>query len=80
MGKNYKPELDKLVSKETVNFGRQRLNVCVYIYDEIYKRLQISREFRSVKEDFWRFSNVGRYTKEEMVGILPLIQKAIEIM
>jgi len=50
----------------------------VYSYNEGAKKLQISRENKA-QEDY-RFSKLGRLSKEEAEGILPLMQEAIKEM
>jgi len=53
-----------------------KIVVSVYSYNKGAKKLQISRETQNAEGET-RFGKLGRMTKEEIEGILPLIQEAI---
>ncbi|MBD3380188.1 MAG: hypothetical protein GF408_06980 [Candidatus Omnitrophica bacterium] len=75
----YDKELDvSLFSKAWENDG-ERLTVSVMSYNEGAKKLQISRENQNAQGEM-RFAKLGRMTKEEVEGILPLIQEALQHM
>ena len=56
------------------NFGK--IVVSVYAYNKGQKKLQIARENKTPEGEF-RFTKLGRMTKEEITGILPLIQEVL---
>ncbi len=59
--------------------GTQRLIISVYICEDGGTRLQISRESKSIEGDF-RLAKLGRFSKKEAEGIIPIIQEALSIM
>ncbi len=72
----YDASLDEsLFSKAWENEG-MKIVVSVYSYNKGAKKLQISRETQNAEGET-RFGKLGRMTKEEIEGILPLIQEAI---
>lgn len=72
----YDASLDsKLFSKPYESEG-QRIVVSVYSYNNGPKKLQISRESEDADGNP-RFAKLGRMTKEELEGVLPLIQEAL---
>ena len=75
----YDSELDKKSFSKAEETESGRLTVSVYSYNQGIKKLQISRENRDPQGDF-RFSKLGRMTKEEAEAILPLFQEAIKNM
>jgi hypothetical protein len=75
----YDSSLDqKVFSKEWVT-DRERLTVSVYSYNNGPRKLQITRENKD-KEGNYRFTRLGRLSKEEIDAILPLIQEAVGAM
>ena len=73
----YDSSLDEsLFSKSWENEG-MRIVVSVFSYNKGAKKLQISRETQNAEGEY-RFGKLGRMTKEEIEGILPLIQEATE--
>ncbi len=75
----YDSSLDKqLFSKAWENEGT-RIVVSVYSYNNGAKKLQISRENQGPEGDY-RFSKLGRLTKEEAEAVLPHIQEALGSM
>ena len=53
--------------------------VSVYSYNNGAKKLQIVREVKDRNGEF-SFAKLGRLTKDELTGILPLIQEASSVM
>ncbi len=74
----YDSTLDNKLYSKSIETELSRLTVSVYSYNEGAKKLQISRENKA-QEDY-RFSKLGRLSKEEAEGILPLMQEAIKEM
>ena len=75
----YDSNLDeKLFSKFWEN-DTGKIVVSVYSYNNGPKKLQISREIKD-REGKSNFAKLGRLSKEELGGILPLIQEAAAIM
>ena len=72
----YDSSLDqKLFSKSWEGAGDSKLTVSIFSYNNGAKKLQISRENQDA-EGQWRFSKLGRMTKEEFQAVLPLMQEA----
>jgi len=71
----YEPDLDKKVFYETKEFENTRITIGVFSYNDGEKKLQLTRE--NMVQDEWRFSKLGRMTKEEIEIVLPLIQTAL---
>ncbi|OGW91081.1 MAG: hypothetical protein A3D28_01770 [Omnitrophica bacterium RIFCSPHIGHO2_02_FULL_63_14] len=72
----YDSNLDeKLYSKPWDGDGT-RIVVSVYSYNKGMKKLQISRESANAEGEY-RFGKLGRMTREEVEGILPLVQEAL---
>jgi len=75
----YDNSLDaQLFSKSWENEG-SKIVVSVCSYNNGVKKIQIVREIKD-REGQFTFAKLGRLAKEEMLGILPLIQEALEIM
>lgn len=72
--------LDKELFGEEVSFDTTKIRVSVMSYNEGVKKLQISRENLNPETGDWRWSKLGRMNKEEVVAILPLIEKAVSKM
>ena len=75
----YDSNLDEKLFAEVQELGETRITVAVFSYNQGQKKLQLSRE-NNISEEEWRFAKLGRLTKEEVEGILPSIQKALEAM
>lgn len=75
----YDPDLDKDLFSEKWEGERTRISVGLFSYNQGPKKVQITRENKD-NDDNFRFTKLGRLTKEEVEGILPLIQKALEQM
>lgn len=74
----YDAALDEELFKESKEFEGTRINVSVFSYNGGEKKLQLGRE--NISNENWRFSKLGRMTKEEAEAVLPAIQKALENM
>lgn len=74
----YDAALDQELFKESKEFEGTRINVSVFSYNGGEKKLQIGRE--NISNENWRFSKLGRMTKEEAEAVVPAIQKALEQM
>lgn len=75
----YNAELDESLFSKSHENESGRITVSVYSYNKGAKKLQIARETRDSEGGF-RFSKLGRLTKEEIISILPFIQEASEVM
>lgn len=72
----YDSSLDKQTFAKSFEFENTKITVCIYSYNNGPKKLQISRENMDA-EGGWRFSKLGRMTKEEFQGVLPYMQEAL---
>lgn len=72
----YDSSLDKQVFAKSFESDSTKLTVSVYSYNSGPKKLQISRENMDA-EGQWRFSKLGRMTKDEFQAILPHLQEAL---
>jgi len=75
----YDPGLDEAVFSKSWEGETGRLTVAVYSYNKGTKKLQITRENRDMEGDF-RFTKLGRMTKEEVGAIIPFIEEALKHM
>ncbi len=75
----YDNSLDEQLFSESWENDSQRLTVNVYSYNKGAKKMQINRENKDQQGEF-RFAKLGRLTKEEVEGILPLMQQALKKM
>lgn len=73
----YEASLDEQVFAKAWENDAGRLVVGVYSYNGGPRKVQIRRE---PKEEAGRpsFAKLGRLTKEELQGILPLLQEALD--
>ena len=72
----YDASLDKQVFAKSFETDATKVTVCVYSYNNGPKKLQISRENMDA-EGQWRFSKLGRMTKDELQGIMAHLQEAL---
>jgi hypothetical protein len=72
----YDRNLDVESFRETKEFGETRITVSVYSYNNGPKKLQVVRE-NHASDDEWRFTKLGRLSKEEAETIIPVMQKAL---
>ncbi len=56
-----------------------KIVVSVYSYNKGLKKLQISREIKD-KEGNYSFAKLGRMSKDELTGVLPIMQEALSAM
>jgi hypothetical protein len=72
----YDPSLDEELFAKAWEYDAGRLVVGVYSYNGGQRKVQIRRE---LTEQVGRpsFAKLGRLTKEELQGILPLLQEAL---
>lgn len=56
-----------------------KIVVSVYSYNKGPKKIQIVREIKD-KNGEYAFAKLGRLIKEEAIGVLPLIQEALNNM
>ncbi len=75
----FDPELDKTLWSEEKELENTKLSVSIKQYNEGTKKIQISRENANAEGEY-KFSKLGRMTKEEAEAIAPMLQKAIENM
>jgi len=75
----YDSSLDEQVFTKAWESEASRVTVSVYSYNKGPKKIQITRENRDSEGNF-RFTRLGRMSKEELEGVLPLIQEALAAM
>jgi hypothetical protein len=75
----YDASLDECLFTKSYENERERLTVSVYSYNKGAKKLQITRENKD-KNDEFRFTRLGRMSKEELLVVLPLVQEALKVM
>lgn len=73
----YDPNLDVKVYSEEVELENSKLIISAMSYDEGIKKLQIGREKQDAEGNY-KFSKLGRLTKEEVEKIIPLLEKVKE--
>jgi hypothetical protein len=74
----YDATLDVASFKEVIDFQNTRISVGVYSYNGAPKKLQVTRENQIDAQ--WSFTKLGRMSKEEAQGVVPIMIKAIEAM
>ena len=75
----YDSSLDEQLFSKPWESEGARITVSVYSYNKGLKKIQIVRENSDPSGNF-RFTKLGRISKEEMEAILPLIQEALTHM
>ena len=75
----YDASLDEKLFSKFWETELDRLTISVFSYNKGLKKMQISRTSKD-KEGELKFSKLGRLTKEEVEGILPLIQEAVSFL
>ncbi|HNX90662.1 MAG TPA: hypothetical protein PKY78_06645 [Candidatus Omnitrophota bacterium] len=77
----YDSKLDECLFTESweKENGADTITVSVYSYNKGAKKLQITRAGKD-KNGELRYGKLGRMSKDEIEGILPIIQKAIQKM
>jgi len=75
----YDSSLDEQIfSKEWEEEG-EKIIVSIYSYNKGPKKLQITREVKD-REGKYTFTKLGRLSKQEIEGIMPLIKEAMPLM
>jgi len=72
--------LDIELFGDEVKFETSKIRVSIMQYNEGMKKLQISRENLNQEDGSYRWTKLGRLTKDEATAVLPLIEKAIKEM
>ena len=72
----YDASLDKQVFFKSHEADGTKITVSIYSYNNGPAKLQLSRENQDA-EGQWRFSKLGRMTKEEIQAVLPLLQEVV---
>jgi hypothetical protein len=72
----YDNTLDEQIFNKSWDGESTRVNVSIYSYNNGPKKLQITRENRLADGDF-RYVKLGRLSKDEIEGILPIIKEAL---
>ncbi len=75
----YDSNLDQNLFSKAWETDELKITVSVFSYNNGSKKLQISRETKDSNGNF-RFAKLGRMLKEEVEGILPFIQEALQNM
>jgi hypothetical protein len=75
----YDKSLDIEVFKEVKEFEGTRITVGVFSYNGGEKKMQVGRENQDSTNE-WRFSKLGRMTKDEVQAVVPVMMKAVESM
>lgn len=75
----YDSNLDSQLFSRFWENSTGKIAVSVYSYNNGPKKLQIAREIKD-KEGNFTFAKLGRISKDEIQGILPLIQEALAVM
>ena len=75
----YDKSLDVEMFKEVKEFDGTRVTVGVFSYNGGEKKLQLGRENQDASSE-WRFSKLGRMTKDEVQAVVPVMMKAVESM
>ena len=75
----YDSSLDEQVFSKARENDSGKIVVSVYSYNNGPKKLQIIREIKN-REGVTNFAKLGRLSKEELEGILPIIQEALTNM
>ena len=75
----FESDLDKEVFSKSWDNDAGRIIVSVHSYNNGPNKLQITREFKN-REGKYNFAKLGRLSKDELEGILPLIQQAVSKM
>ena len=75
----YDSSLDQELFSKFWEYDGGKIGVSVHSYNNGPKKLQIVREVKD-REGKLNFAKLGRLAKDEIEGILPLIQEAIAAM
>ncbi|MBI5555447.1 MAG: hypothetical protein HY920_06320 [Elusimicrobia bacterium] len=72
----YDSSLDQQLLAQEFAGEKGKVTVSIYSYNNGPKKVQISRSVKNETGTF-TFAKLGRLTKEELQGILPLLQEAL---
>ncbi|MEW6101241.1 MAG: hypothetical protein AB1481_02995 [Candidatus Omnitrophota bacterium] len=75
----YENNLDEKVFVKELDTDKGKIIVSVHSYNNGPKKLQITREVKD-RQGNVIFAKLGRLSREEVEGVLPFIQAALEIM
>ena len=75
----YDSSLDERIFAKSWEGSMSKITVGVFSYNHGAKKVQITRELLS-EEGKPGFAKLGRLTKEELRGILPFLQEAIDLI
>ena len=75
----YDASLDEKLFSQAWEDDTTKISVSIFSYNKGVKKLQISRENQNAEGEY-RFSKLGRMTKDEAEAIVPYIQEAIKAM
>jgi len=75
----YDSSLDAQVFTRFWENDSGKIVVSVYSYNQGVKKIQIVREVKDRNGEY-AFAKLGRLTKEETQGVLPLMQEALKAM
>ena len=68
-------ELDECLFAKSWENDQEKLTLSVFSYNKGVKKLQLTREKKNSKGELG-YAKLGRLTKEEVEGLVPLIQEA----
>ncbi len=71
----FDPSLDKELFNDSVVLGKTKITIKIMSYNDGPKKMQISRENANAGGEY-RFTKLGRLSKEELEAVLPVIDKA----
>ena len=72
----YDASLDKQLFAKSHEVDGTKITISIYSYNNGPKKLQLSRENQNAEGE-WRFSKLGRMTKEEFEAVLPSLQESL---
>jgi hypothetical protein len=75
----YESNRDKEIFSKDAQSETGKIVVSVHSYNNGPKKLQITREVKNRDGEFI-FAKLGRLSKDEIEGILPLVKEALEVM
>lgn len=75
----YDSSLDEQKFSKFFDTANGRVVVSIYSYNNGANKLQLAREIKNAEGNF-TFTKLGRLSKEEVEGILPLIDEALKNM
>ncbi len=70
--------LDKEIYGKDISFETTKIRVSLMSYNEAKPKVQISRENLNNESGEWRWSKLGRMTKDETIAIIPVLEEAVK--